>query len=476
MINNMFKFCCKKVIFALIFIIGNISLYGCFDSREVDELAYVMAMGVDKGKVSDIKVTFQLAVPAKVGSGEGENGGGGGGGSESTTITSVEAPTIYSALEMINSYISKQISLAHAKAIVFSEEIATEDLTRYIYAVSRGREFRPDIQVIVSMNKAEDFIKNVKPKFEINPAKYYEMLLNSYSYTGVLSKSPIIDFFEDAKSIGRDPVAVLAALNMQSSEDKSPQQVEQQDMQEQSGKTPQKEGKNEAENAGQSKEQEKTNEKNKFKEEIGKIKDKKMGDKLYERDFYAGILPRDYEDKSEVLGLAVFKSGKMAGFLDGEETIAYNMIKGLYNYAYMTFKDPEEKDKYFVLNVKKSRKPAKKVKIEDGMPNIDVKLELEADILSIQSGKNYEDPKKLHLIEDAATKEIKTFIERFLDKTSKQLNADICGFGEIMKARCLTMKQWEETDWQNIYKNSKFNVDVKIKIRRPGLLIKSVNG
>lgn len=453
---------------ALCFII-NIFLSGCFDSREVDELAYVMAMGIDKGKISDLKVTFQLAVPAKVGSGEGENQGGGGG-SESTTITSVEAPTIYSSLEMINAYISKQISLAHAKVLVFSEEIAREDITKYVYAISRGREFRPDMQIMICRKNAEEFIRNIRPKFEINPAKYYEMILDSYKYTGVISKSPIIDFFVDAKSIGRDPVAVFAGINEHQSEEQN-QEINNKDEKQQEEQT----SENKQNNKGSQEKQDAEKQK-RYMEQIDKIKKEKMRDKLYERDFYAGMLPRTFEDKSEMLGLAVFKSGKMTGFLDGEETIAYNMIKGLYNYAYMSFKDPEEKDKYFVLNVKKSRKPVKKVKVENNTPNIDVKLELEADILSIQSGKHYEDPEKLNIIEEAAAKEIKIFIENLLNKSARQFDADICGFGEIMKARCFTMKQWEDIDWQNIYKNSVFNVDVKIKIRRPGLLIKSVNG
>jgi len=55
-------------------------LTSCFDSKEIDDMAYVVALGLDKGATNHLKMTLQLAVPAKASSGEGGGSGGGGGG------------------------------------------------------------------------------------------------------------------------------------------------------------------------------------------------------------------------------------------------------------------------------------------------------------------------------------------------------------------------------------------------------------
>ena len=38
------------------------------------------------------------------------------------------------------------------------------------------------------------------------------------------------------------------------------------------------------------------------------------------------------------------------------------------------------------------------------------------------------------------------------------------GFGKFAKAKCLTWKEFEDMNWQDIFKNSEFNVNVHVSL------------
>jgi spore germination protein KC len=172
------------------------------------------------------------------------------------------------------------------------------------------------------------------------------------------------------------------------------------------------------------------------------------------------------------MGLAVFNGPKMVGELDGEEAGDYLMVTGEYNHSFISFPDPIEKKYFLILDVKQSRSPVYKVEIVDGKPKIHVKVILEADYLSIQSGLNYENLNKTSAFEKSAQEFLKKGITDFLNKTVV-LNSDICGFGNIAKRKFLLWKDWENFKWIEKYKDSTFTVDVDLKVRRTGLKIKT---
>ena len=414
------------IVLLLTFLCGIVS--GCYDRREVDDMAYVIALGLDKGKTNDLRLTLQIAKPVAIGGGEG--GGGGGGGDEASTLISIDTPSIFSGLNMANSFLSKQVNLSHAKVIVFSKELAEEGLEKYINAIPRARELRPNMFVLIARNSAEGYIEEVKPALETNPAKYYDLNMRAFVYTGFTANTIFHNFYAQSKATYRQPVATLAGVN----ENKSTEDFD----------------------LGES------------------TYEKKGRHKPLEGDFLAGNLPKISKVKAEVLGLAVFNGTRMVGELDGEETTFHLMTSGEYIQSFMTIPDPNEADSKVVLRIKESRKPVHKVDIVEGKPKIYTKIMLEADIQALQSGINYEDVENLKTLEMAYANHIKEGIERYLDRTAREFESDICGFGNHAKAKFLTWQQWMDLKWLSRYKDSTFEVDVDIKIRRPGLVIRTM--
>lgn len=417
----------RYIILALLICLQLTSLTGCYDKRELDDMAYPIALGFDKGVTNELRMTLQLAIPIAIGGGE---GGGGGEGEKSVSVVTVDTPTVYSGLNMLNTFVSKQINLSHVKAVIFSQELAKEGIIRYLHAMVRNREFRPSMKIIVSRDPAEEFINAVKPRLETNPAKYYELLLEAYRYTGFTAESEMIDFYIKSKSTAIQPIAVLAGVNKFESTDDFNL----------NGSTYMEKGR----------------------------------ELPLEGDFRAGELTKTGDLRVDVMGLAVFDGGKMVGELDGEETNYHLMINGKFISSFFTMPDPIEKDRFVVLNLKRSRNTEQSVDIIDGKPKLNVKVRLEADILSIQSGINYEAIDNLNKLEHATEEFLKKGMIRYLQKNCKEFGTDTNGFGLKMKGKFLTWKEWDQFDWLSKYKDSTFDVTVDVKIRRPGLIMKSV--
>jgi len=400
-------------------------LTGCFDRKELDDMAYPIALGFDKGQTNELRMTLQLAVPVNIAGGE-----SGGDVDKSVIVVTVDTPTIYSGLNMLNSFVSKQIHLAHIKAIIFSEELAKEGISKYLHAMIRNKGFRPNAHVIVSRGSAEEFIGAVKPKLETNPAKYYEQLLSGYKYTGFTTDSQLISFYHESESAAIQPVAVLADVSRYKSTEEF--DLKQSTYMEKGRKQP------------------------------------------LEGDFKAGDLPKTGELKIEVMGLAIFNGGQMIGELDGQETTYHLMVEGKFNSTFLTMPDPIKSDEFIILDVRRSRMTKKKVEMVNGKPKLHAKVSLESDILSIQSGINYESMDNIGKLESAVEQFIKKGINRYLNKSINECGTDTIGFGKALKGKFLTWKEWEEFDWLSKYKESTFDVEVDVKIRRPGLITKTV--
>jgi len=417
----------KRIISVLILTIYIfILLSGCYDSREVDEQTYIIALGIDEGKSNNLRMTLQYALPLAMG-----GGGSGGGSSSSQPITSLtlECASVYAGLNMANNFVGKQLNLAHAKVMVFSEEVAREGKAgMLVRAIIRSREFRPNMFIAVARGSAKDYLESIKPVQEADPAKYYDLKFDAYKYTGFTANTQMFYFYINEESNAMQPVATLVGVNKKSSTDEF--------------------------NANES---------------DASSKGRTIP---FEGDYFAGNLPKVGDIKGETMGLAVFDGARMVGEVDGESATYHLMLTGSYRTSNITFLDPLKNKYLIIVSMKQSRKPQCKVDIADGNPKINVNILLEADYLSIQSGLNYNSDKLRIQFEQYAESELKKGITAYLNMTAGQFKSDVCGFGRFVKGKFLTWDEWKNYKWLEKYKNSSFDVNVDVKMRRPGLMVK----
>ena len=156
---------------ALILAICGVILSGCTRSVEPNDLAYVVAIGIDTADKPELyDFTLQIANPQAISGGSNQEGGEGG--KETVSNLTITAPNIYSAVNIANHIYSKNVSLAHTKLIVVCEEIArTEGLAGLGETIARNEEIRPNTYLSVVKKEAKDYLKEIKPTNEVNPVK-----------------------------------------------------------------------------------------------------------------------------------------------------------------------------------------------------------------------------------------------------------------------------------------------------------------
>lgn len=420
----MLSYCEKRFVAAFILTFGMLLMTGCFDQREIDELAYPMAMGLDVGEANELRLTLQLASPLSIGAGGGGESSGNGGGGEPTSIITVDTPSIYSGLNLINNIISKEITMSHAQVVVISRRLAEKGFIEYLHAIRRGREFRPDIFFLISNDPPDKYLKNIKPTLESSPAKYYELVLGK-NFTSFYPSTRISEFYNKDVSDRIQPTAILTGLSKYSSTDEL--------------KDAKKTSKN---------------------DEIG-----------LEGEYEAGDIPIVADQKNQVMGSAVFKSGKMVGTLNGKESEYLQMVTGDFRFSYVTILDPYNKGSIIVLEIFKRKKPVMQVELVNGQAKARISIDLEGDFTSIQSGWNYENQTQIieHKVEETLEKEVLAFLK----KTRDEFDSDICGIGYYMMRKFLVWDKWKQFNWFEQYKNTEFEVDVNFQMRRTGLIIRT---
>lgn len=390
-------------------------LPGCYNYNEPDEIAWVLALGLDRGRENVLTVTAVIAIPKDIaGTGGGESASGGGNQGGYFTV-SLEAPTLLSSLELLNAVVDRRVNLSHTIWFVFSRELAEQGINDYFAPIARFYQFRRTTHVVTCEGRADEFLAQGRPVMENNVGKYYQLLHLGWKYTEFIPRDTFHTFYYEAHSIGTAPVTLLAALEKEERifPDNSP---------------------------------------------------KPKG------EYLAGRLPRRGGGKIEVMGAAVYKKGVMVGTLNADELGIRKMFNNTFKRTIMDVPDPRHPGKFIIVEVNPRLGPEIKISIDEkGFPVIRVHLKLEGEVISIQSGANYEDLKNIDILQAAVEKKIMGDVSEVINK-SKELEADFFGFGLRARKLFTTWSQWEAYRWDEKYPRAEIEVSVDYRVRRTGQL------
>lgn len=398
--------------YLLLFIILTVSLFslsGCYNysGYNIDHLAYAVALGFDVGENNKLKLSFQLSIPG--GSAE----GGSSSQSDSTIVNTIECSTVDSGINLLNSYISKEVNLSHCKVIVFSEEFAYNGLSETIYTLMNNIQIRPDCNIIVSRCSAEYFLNSSEPTLEKISARYYEVAPSSSDYTGYTESITLSQFFSDFTNTSSQCYGILGGVNTKDTQ-----------------------------NTHSTESAEEKDSSNKANETLitGKA-------------------------TIENMGLAVFKDDKLVGELTGIETVCHQIITNKLNICNIVISSPFEDGKQISLRVNLAGKTKNSVTLTDNGPYITSKIRLEARLLSMDENSEYLDAKKIEELEKYANSYMQSQVSQYLYKISKEYNSDIDGFGKYATKNFLTWNDWVNYKWLDNFKNSFFDVEIDTKIK-----------
>lgn len=153
----------QKLGYRLIFILLSCSLLltGCWDRKEINDLAIVLATGIDY-KNEKVQLTAQIFIPRK-GGGTESIGSTGGSPSGLTMIHKAEGSTVAEALNRLQRKVSREMFWGHCEVIVFNEEASKQGLREYIDFFLRYPEFREHAYVFSSAAPAEEILALLDP-------------------------------------------------------------------------------------------------------------------------------------------------------------------------------------------------------------------------------------------------------------------------------------------------------------------------
>ena len=408
---NVFK---KIIALILISIFSLFTLTGCkYENNSIENLAYVIALGIDKGEQNLLKLSFQFATPSSSGS----CGSSGSSGSDITTTT-VECSSISSGFNLMNSYISKKLNLSHCKVIIFSEELAAIGITEEVQTLINKIQIRPDSSIIISKCSASDFIENAKPNLMTLIARYYEIVVTSGKYTGYYYNSTLENFYSSLEESLVEATAMLGGTNV---------------------------------------------------EQLHYI-DKDINYIDIDSSYIAGTSLVEDENLIQLMGTAVFKDGKLVGELNGQETISHLIVTNKLDQCIINIPDPFSSDNLISVSISLNN-TNNKVEFVNNAPYIMVDTSIEAYILTYSDSSNYGTEEALGIIEKYINSYLATHISSYLYKTAKEFNSDIAGFGKKVISKYTNINKWNESNWSNNYKNAFFHVNVSTDLEGSTLMI-----
>ena len=430
-----------------IIVIMSFCLTGCV-GKEPNEIAYIVALGIDMMEDNNYEITIQYANPTEISGGE----EGGKAGSAIIENISVQAPNIYAAIGLANRIVSKTFYLSHTKIIVVSREVAQKGLKDITETFIRSDDLRPDIYLAVSLDGAHKYLDSVKPAMEVNPAKYYQLIYDKNSFMGIPVGSAK-DFFFGIETEDFDSFLPVAGV-IGNGEDK-------QSSDEENG------GDSENNSGGSSDSSSEENSSN----ENSKQKDAPENNQGFEykmKDYIGGQAAVEMKNKSESMGSAIFKGDKMTGTIGSIESQMFKLLMGDYNYSYITLFSDQTPNNPVTIKIIQGKTPEYDIDIDN--KRIEVKTFLEGDVSSLPADYNIENDIKG--FEDNACKYLGEEFTKFMSEYIKTYDSDTFRLKERCKRKFLTNEKYNEFKENVNFKEYSINVNVKFKVRRTGLVMR----
>lgn len=403
LIKNIFIF-----ILIIIFIVAFSSSYA---SLSMDNLAYVLAIGIDSSDENKLEVTFQFSTTSTVS----ENGSAE---KASTVENSVSASSISNAINLMNGYMGKELNLSHCKVIIFSEEFAYKGISDEIYTLINDTQIRPSANIIVSKCSAKNYIKSTKPQLENLMSKYYEILTNSSKYTGFMPDSTIGQFFHAMICKTCEPYAILGSIN----------------------------------------------------EQDYQIANNTTADAEKDSNIIASQSTIQGQNGSENIGVAVFKEDTLVGELNALETICFLSLRNDVSRFLISVPDPIKQGNYIDIYITPYKATDIKVDTTTTSPYIHIKNKFTGRIYSMSQDSNYLAPEVLDAISATCNSYLESAFSSLLYKTSKEFHSDIHGFGKYALSTFLTTDEESNYHWLENYRDAFFDIKIETSIKS-GMLI-----
>lgn len=175
----------KLILAAAVLIASALLVTGCWNSRELNQLAIVTAMSIDKTDDDEYALAFQVVMPAELGS----SVKGGGGGAPYSVYT-VKSKTLFEGIRKASKQVPRQLFFSHIQVVILGERLAQNGIEEIFDFFERSHEVRLTSMLLVARGTAPDQL--VSTLVPLTPIQA-EALIGSSEFTSkIWSNSPNI--------------------------------------------------------------------------------------------------------------------------------------------------------------------------------------------------------------------------------------------------------------------------------------------
>lgn len=187
---------------------SSVLLCGCYDKKEVEEFAYVTAIGIDEGEDGKVVYTFQISNPLGTGASSGEANNVDEEKEEykndTADIVSVSAENFEEAKTLLKSKISKDVEFSHTKLVAISEDVAFNGTASCVEELLKGGEVRASANLCLT-DSGKMYLSEINPTLEKSTVRYYELFFSDKNNPYIVH-SELLDFYISASDGAWDSV------------------------------------------------------------------------------------------------------------------------------------------------------------------------------------------------------------------------------------------------------------------------------
>lgn len=330
----------------------------------------------------------------------------GGGQGTPVAVYKSTGKTMLEASRKASKSLSRLIYYAHTSAVVISEEVAKEGILDLLDIMDRDPVFRSTTEIFIARGaSAEEVVSTLTILDKIPVNKLVKSLNVTQTVLGENTKTTIDDFINSITSKGKEPMANGATLPG----------------------------------------------------------NKKQGKKLsnIQSDMPDVIIKED--------GIAIFKAGKLIGWMDGVNARGVIWILNKINTTdvHVNWNDKKKAIGFIIRrsNVNVS------ANLKNGKPVIHVRIKAEGDVEEVNTPVDVSDPAIIKKFEKSLSKEIEQEVRQSI-KYVQSKKSDIFGFGE--KVHIKYPKKWKtlQKSWNEQFPTLEVTVKADAFVRRNGIRTK----
>jgi Ger(x)C family germination protein len=401
-----------KLLLILLFLI--ILLTGCFDKSELEELAYVIVIGIDKGEVNGFEVTYQIGNP-QVGSSDRVSAGK----EPASEIITLTVPDLVTVRDLANISVSREVTYSHLKVIITGEELARSgEAFKLFDSVLRDEAIKQEVMLIVSKEKASEFIRGNEHELETRPHKHYDFMSRRWEETGLVPDATLLRFIPRTLDDAGLFLSTYATA--------------------------------------------------------------KKGETIYgyEDQYLAGQVKKEGGNPIQMIGSAVLKEGRMIGTLNGEATKVVMLLRPqkVRRSMLASYADPLVKGQRIAARWMKTEPTRIKMNLSTDIPKIDVVVPIKMMILAIDSGIDYvEDLERQKLLKDSIASSLERKSMEVIKKTQQEFKGDPFQWYLIARQQFWTLDEYKNYDWMKKYPRAEINVKYDIELTNFGRQFRPFN-